>query len=385
MTSLGSKLLGSRRNTIRAARALAALALVFAGAACSGGGSSAPGASSPRFTYTGPTTWTITGPQGGPFVNTSMDFLLENHGADPVDWSASSVPAFVQLDLTSGSIPANSQTSIHATLDSAMAQSLPVGNSNGTLSFHNDTAAQADVDVDCTLSISTAGLSVQVLPTTNFTSSGPAGGPFSPASTVYTLTNLGTAPLAWESTTGNSWATATPSSGQLASGESVPVTVGIDDSMTTAMAPGMYWSYVDFRDGVNHATLDSRDIGMSVMGGGASAGWTVFTPSADTRTVYVSSSLGNDSNNGLSEAAPKRTIAAGKALMRDNFPDWLLLKCGDTWDEPIGTWPNSGRSLTEPTLISSYGTGERPFLRTGTSDGVVPAYLTNPNYVSIVG
>lgn len=37
-------------------------------------------------------------------------------------------------------------------------------------------------------------------------------------------------------------------------------------------------------------------------------GWTVLTPSADSRLVYVSSSTGNNSNDGLSPATPKQTI-----------------------------------------------------------------------------
>src|SRR5690606_36580387 len=58
-------------------------------------------------------------------------------------------------------------------------------------------------------------------------------------------------------------------------------------------------------------------------------GWTILTPCADSRVVYVSSSQGNDAFDGLSEATPKRTIAAGYALLRDGYPDWLLLKSGD--------------------------------------------------------
>ncbi|MBK7644939.1 MAG: hypothetical protein IPJ19_18165 [Planctomycetes bacterium] len=363
----------------------AAVALAIGLAACSGGGSSSPGAAAPRITYTGPTAWSITGPQGGPFSNTSMDIPLQNLGEDPIDWTASSVPAYVQLDLAGGTLAPNTQTTVHATLNTGMAQSLSTGANPGLLAFHNDTSAQADIEIDCNLSVTDPSLSVQVDPPTSFMPSGPAGGPFVPAATVYTITNTGTGSLNWETVTGDSWATASPSSGSLASGASVDVTVGVNQSMTTGFSPGIYWSYFDVRNATDHATFDSRDIGLGVTPGTTSTGWTTFTPSSDSRLVFVSNSGGNDSNNGLSESAPKRTIAAGKALMRNGFPDWLLLKCGDTWDEAIGTWSNSGRSMSEPTLISSYGTGDRPFLRTGLETCVVPAYLTNPNYVSIVG
>ena len=91
-----------------------------------------------------------------------------------------------------------------------------------------------------------------------------------------------------------------------------------------------------------------------------STGWTPLVPSADTRIVYVSSSTGNDSNSGLSEGAPVRTILRGYSLLRHKSADWLLLKAGDTWKEGFPYWQLCGRSATEPMVISSYGVGERP-------------------------
>lgn len=94
-------------------------------------------------------------------------------------------------------------------------------------------------------------------------------------------------------------------------------------------------------------------------------GWTVFTASADTRLIYVSSSSGSDANNGLSQSAPVKTIAKGISLLRFGYPDWLLLKKGDTWiDETIGYLSVSGRSAAEPMLFSAYGIGPRPMIKT---------------------
>lgn len=91
----------------------------------------------------------------------------------------------------------------------------------------------------------------------------------------------------------------------------------------------------------------------------------MFTPSADTRTIYVSSSIGRDTNDGLSQATPVKTLAKGKSLLRNGQPDWLLLRKGDTWtNEAIGQVCTSGRSATEPMLISSYGSGARPLIKT---------------------
>jgi hypothetical protein len=100
-----------------------------------------------------------------------------------------------------------------------------------------------------------------------------------------------------------------------------------------------------------------------------SDGWTRLEPSADSQTLYVSSSAGDDDNDGLSEAKPKRSIAAAKRLLRKGFPDRLLLKKGDAFDESLGDWSLCGRSASERMVVSSYGSGaERPLLRTGTNN-----------------
>src|SRR5262249_37644605 len=136
---------------------------------------------------------------------------------------------------------------------------------------------------------------------------------------------------------------------------------------------GLHLDAVDFVDASNDVILHTRDVSLNVLTDSSAAGWTEFSPSVDTRIVYVSSSTGDDANNGLSHTKPKRTIAAGKALLRDGFPDWLLLKRGDAWGESLDTdqeFGLEGRSLTERMLVSAYGAGERPLLRTGIGNGV---------------
>src|ERR1044071_7096733 len=81
------------------------------GTACSVGGGGG-GSVSSGITYNGPTSWAITGPEGGPFSNGSLLVVLDNQSAQPVAWSASSIPSFVLLDHTSGTIAANTTVRI---------------------------------------------------------------------------------------------------------------------------------------------------------------------------------------------------------------------------------------------------------------------------------
>jgi hypothetical protein len=94
-------------------------------------------------------------------------------------------------------------------------------------------------------------------------------------------------------------------------------------------------------------------------------------PAHDDRIIYVSSSVGSDANSGLLQSAPKRTIAAGKALMRSGHADWLLLKRGDLFtNETLGSWNLSGRNTSQRMLVGNYGSGARPILDTNMSSAV---------------
>jgi len=96
-------------------------------------------------------------------------------------------------------------------------------------------------------------------------------------------------------------------------------------------------------------------------------GWTTLEASVDSRKIYVSNSEGDDSNDGLSPEFPKKTAEAGIELLRNNMPDWLLFKKGDSWPE-IGHWSISGRSNEELMVITSYGEGlNRPEFSKGIS------------------
>lgn len=132
--------------------------------------------------------------------------------------------------------------------------------------------------------------------------------------------------------------------------------------------------------------------------GGAPAGaydtitWTTFSQAAGDRIIYVSDSIGNDAWDGYGSTAPlvgtvgpKKTIAAGLALLRDGFADWCLLKKGDTFtNQTFGTWSKSGRSSAQKMLIGSYGTGVRPKIDTNLS-GLVSGGGAAISHVAFTG
>ncbi len=101
-------------------------------------------------------------------------------------------------------------------------------------------------------------------------------------------------------------------------------------------------------------------------------GWSVFTPSSDSLIMYVSSSTGNDDSavtyspdadeigsdvfNPSGTVSAFATIGAAVAQMREGYPDYVLLKRGDSWslDDNISL-DKKGRSSSERMVLGAYG------------------------------
>lgn len=94
-------------------------------------------------------------------------------------------------------------------------------------------------------------------------------------------------------------------------------------------------------------------------------GWTELSPSADSRVIYVSSSQGDDDNDGLTPETPLRSLSRGLSKLRSGQPDWLLFKRGDTFSGSFGRFEYSGQSEDAPLVIGAYGEGPRPKFLTG--------------------
>lgn len=100
-------------------------------------------------------------------------------------------------------------------------------------------------------------------------------------------------------------------------------------------------------------------------------GWTIFTPSADSRIIYVSQENGDDAAAevyspddaaiGTDPFAPSgdvlsyATISEAFQQARDGFPDWVLFKRGEVWTG-VSFAPKNGRTDGEPSLVAAYGT-----------------------------
>ena len=110
----------------------------------------------------------------------------------------------------------------------------------------------------------TAGAPVLTLtPAGNLTSSGSVGGPFSPSSIDYTLSNTGNATMAWMATKSAAWLTLSPASGTLASGASTTVTASINTN-ANALSSGSYTDTISFTNTTNGTGNTTRGASLSV-------------------------------------------------------------------------------------------------------------------------
>jgi hypothetical protein len=119
-------------------------------------------------------------------------------------------------------------------------------------------------------------------------------------------------------------------------------------------------------------------------------GFTVVTPSADSRIIYVSTS-GSDANSGLDMGHPVATLAQAKALTRSGFPDEILLRRGDVfYNQNLAAWDKSGRSASEPFLIGAYTdpnapSMDRPKVASGLINGIGFSTATQLSNIYVLG
>ena len=127
------------------------------------------------------------------------------------------------------------------------------------------------------------------------------------------------------------------------------------------------------------------------------SGWSIITPSEDSRLIYVSSSSGNDDTAEFyaprdidsleypGSIKPFKTIEAAHLNTRQGYPDWILLRRGDVWEVSGAIHLKGGRSADERSILFSYGENtERPVLtNSGTKD--ILRIWSEIRFVAIVG
>lgn len=104
---------------------------------------------------------------------------------------------------------------------------------------------------------------LSVSPASGLTSSGAVGGPFSPVSQIYTLTNSGETSLSWTASNTANWLTLSATNGTLAGGDNTDVTVSINTN-ANSLAVGGYSDTVSFTNATNGAGNTTCSVTLTV-------------------------------------------------------------------------------------------------------------------------
>jgi hypothetical protein len=105
--------------------------------------------------------------------------------------------------------------------------------------------ANIDIYNFCERLVANAPDDLQISPNASLVASGPEGGPFTPGSEVYTLTNMGPDPIDWTASKTATWLDLSDSGGSLASGAFVEVEVSINAD-ANSLEMGIHPNTVNF-------------------------------------------------------------------------------------------------------------------------------------------
>ncbi len=279
------------------------------------------------------TTITSVGNEGGPFSVREQSYTLKNAGEDSFDWQVDVDQTWVTVETpasaVSGTLAPGELQEIVISLNS-VADSLSPGTHTATIDIE-DTTNSNTISRTFSLTVDSGAFSgigngvLQVDQFGNFnttlTATGNYGGPFSPISRMYTLTNIGGQSLDWTATIPESWVFLDQTSGTLEPGEQTVVKATFNNNANILQA-GFHNSEIEFKDATNNL----------------SAG--VYTQS-----INISSGLLNFNNNNLYS-----TASQGKPFIDGT----LFRKLTNTGGSPLD-WTGSS-SVNWITVTPNSGT-----------------------------
>lgn len=204
------------------------------------------------------------GTAGGPFSPSSQTYTLTNSGGAALSWTVSSSQPWTSVSASGGTLAAGASTTVTVTVNPT-AGSLPAGSYSDSVVFTNATNGNGSTSRSVSLSVTPQQQgTLSVSPATGFGASGLVGGPFSPSSESYTLTNIGGASINWTAGKSQQWSAVSPASGSLAAGASAVVTVSVNAAYAAALAAGQYSDTLTFANTTNGLGNTTRSLSLTV-------------------------------------------------------------------------------------------------------------------------
>ena len=253
--------------------------------------------------------------------------------------------------MTSGTLAPGADTNVTASYNEN-ANALAAGSYSDTVSFTNLNNGNGNTTRAVSLTVTNLVPMLAVSPESGLTSGGAVGGPFSPASQTYGLTNTGTGALNWTAGNTAAWLTLSATSGTLNPGEGTTVTVSVNAN-ADALAGGSYSDTVSFANLNNGIGDTARSVSLTI----SSFGF------ADDFSTYATGDLVGQSNwvqHGTASDLPLQ-VTAGE----------VVIPGGQTTDNQ-----DAYKNFTQTNISLFYGL---TLTVTSVVDSTAPMYFTALN------
>ncbi len=349
---------------------MAALAIMLV-AACSNTQQEAVSTSSLQLVST--SGMLVEGLRGEPLPSAQRGFVIRNAGESQLDWTVELDDNWLMVSELEGSLAPDAESYVEVQLIESAVMSMGSSMYRSLISLSEVGSTSPAFVIPFDLVLLPRPALAAMLDAPSFAPVGTEDGEFAPKQTTWRFENQGDMALAWRVQTSADWLDVEGvMSGLLDPSQSLELKLRLDEWLASAMGVGQHTAQVRLINEASGEVAHEQTVVLSVTSGlTLHNGWSVLRGSPGSLFVFVSDTIGNDANDGLSAQAPKKTIAAAKALLRHGEPDYLMIRRGDVFAEGLGQWKTSGRSASEPQVVTTYGPSHvRPVLQTGTSGGL---------------
>jgi len=186
------------------------------------------------------TAFNMSGPGQGPFSPSSQTLFVTNSSAAPLEWSLINTSSWLNASIMGGTLDADDSTNVSINIDAA-ANVLTIGTYQASIQFSNWNS-QVVQTFSFTLQVKEP---LSVTPPGAVSSIGLFGGPFNVTTQSFTLSNLSSASLDWQSGTASTWLNIWPTSGVLGAGAQTNVMVYLNNAASNLVI-GTYAATIFF-------------------------------------------------------------------------------------------------------------------------------------------
>lgn len=199
------------------------------------------------------------GEAGGPFAPEHKTYVVTATNAFATSWSVATDVDWLSVDVDAFALEPLESMEVDVYLN-AHAAALPPGVHSGAVEFFNETTGLLETR-NATLTVRDY---LAVSPADGLAASGVVGGPFSPASKTYIVTNKSAVAVAFTAAATENWLTVAPACWLLQAGDAVAVTVALNAN-ADGLPIGFYQDAVAFSNQTT-GLVEKRPVSLAIAG-----------------------------------------------------------------------------------------------------------------------